>query len=194
MICKETSDMKHPDTDECEKILEGYGTPEHVRKHCRAVSSTAVAVGEALNGCGHCLDLDLIRAAGMLHDIARTEDRHWEVGADIIRKLGYEEEADIIEVHMTYSPFSDISEASETDMVCLADRVVKEDSFVGIDERVEYLIEKSRRRGHPEAEKILLEKKKETEAFILQIEEAAGMSLADIVGRGEKKESGRSQI
>lgn len=125
--------MKHPTKDECERLLNEYKTPDHVKGHCRAVANTAVTVAKALNDNDFDLDIELIQAAGLLHDIARVEDRHWDVGADLMTKLGYEEESKIIKVHMTYSPFSHIDQVTETDMVCLGDRLVKEDQYVGLD-------------------------------------------------------------
>ena len=41
---------------------------------------------------GFDLNIRLITAAGLLHDIARVEDRHWEVGAELMKKLGYNQE------------------------------------------------------------------------------------------------------
>ncbi|MEI3518953.1 MAG: HD domain-containing protein [Clostridia bacterium] len=143
--------MKHPTREECEELLEQYGTPEHVRDHCREVATTAFVIASALNEKGYDLDLELVLAAGLLHDIARVEDRHWDVGAGLMEKLGYEEESSIIRVHMRYSPFSPIAEVTETDMVCLGDRLV-EDTYVGLDSRIEYIIDKAKRNGQPEAD------------------------------------------
>jgi len=173
--------MVYPTKNECEQLLERYDTPQHVRGHCRAVAETAYTVAEALNEKGFDLDLELIMAAGMLHDIVRTQDKHWEGGADIAEKLGYAAVADIIRVHMHYSPFSDIDKVTETDMVCLGDRLVKEDRYVGIDARIQYIIDKAVRNGHPEAEPFILEKKKDTERFIEQIEKIIGKSIDSLM-------------
>ena len=175
--------MKHPTREECERLLDQYGTPEHVKGHCREVARTALTISKALNEKGAHLDLDLVLAAGMLHDIARTEDKHWEVGAGLMKELGYEEESRIILVHMKYSPFSPIEQVNEADMVCLGDRLVMEDRYVGLDARIEYIINKARRNGHPEAEKIILEKKKETRRFMDEIEKKTGIAIDRLMGR-----------
>ena len=169
--------MKHPTREECFRLLDEYGTPEHVRRHCSAVAQTAYSIASALNDNGHDLDLDLIMSAGLLHDIARVEERHWDVAADFLENLGFREESEIIRVHMTYSPFSQINNVSETDMVCLGDRLVKENEYVGIDERIQYIIDKAVRNGHEEKIPFILEKKKDTERFITQIEETIGISI-----------------
>lgn len=173
--------MRHPDRQECERLLNEYNTPEHVKRHCRAVADMACTVAEELNKYGFGLDTELVLAAGLLHDIARVEDRHWDVGADLMEKLGYHEEAKIIKVHMTYSPFSDIKNVTETDLVCLGDRTVLEDEYVGLDKRIDYVINKAKKNGNPQAEPIILEKKKQTRGFIDQIEKVIDMSLDDLM-------------
>ncbi len=185
--------MKHPTRGECEEMLYMYGTPEHVRNHCRAVADTACIVARALNDSGACLDIGLIEAAGMLHDIARTKDRHWEAGADIVREMGYDEESRIIRVHMTYSPFSDISKVNETDMVCLGDRLVKEDKYVGLDERIDYVIEKMQRNGNFDARPFILEKKKDCQRFLDQIESVIGISVDDLIRKNVRAEKNNDE-
>ncbi len=173
--------MKHPTTEECLKLLEEYKTPDRVKGHCRAVADTACCIGRALNQHGHHFNLELINAAGLLHDIARVEDRHWDVGADFAEKIGYHEEANIIRVHMTYSPFNPLPEATETDLVCLADRLVKESKYVGVDERIQYIIDKAVNSGHPEAKPRILEKKEELKMFIHDIEKEIGMTVDELM-------------
>ena len=68
-------------------------------EHSLGVARAAVKLAEALNDHGHRFDIDLIRGAALIHDIARVHDEHWIVGADIADKLGYHDEADIIRVH-----------------------------------------------------------------------------------------------
>lgn len=181
--------MKHPTREECEELLEKYGTPEHVRNHCREVARTAFVIASALNEKGYDLDLELILAAGLLHDIARVEDRHWDVGADLMEKLGYEEESRIIRVHMRYSPFSPVAEVTETDMVCLGDRLVKEGTYVGLDSRIEYIIDKAKRNGKEDAIPIILEKKEDTKRFLNEIRSVIGMTVDELMTNNEKQEN-----
>ena len=176
--------MKHPTTEECLKLLEEYGTPNQVRGHCRAVADTACRIGRALNRHGYHFDLALINAAGLLHDIARVEDHHWDAGAAFAEKLGYQQEADIIRVHMTYSPFKLLPKTTEMDLVCLADRLVKEDRYVGIEERIRYIIDKAVSSGHPEAEPRILAKKEELKAFVHDIEEEIDMTIDELMRHG----------
>ena len=109
---------------EVERLYEEYQTPEHVIAHCREVTRVACGIAEHLNLHGYHLDVDLVRGAGLAHDVARTSDEHWNVGADILQELGYESEAEIVRNHMFYN-FDCIDCLCETDMVCLGDRLVK---------------------------------------------------------------------
>lgn len=180
--------MKHPTKQECFRLLEEYQTPEHVKRHCRAVALTACTIAGALNEKGYALNLDLILAAGLLHDIARVEDKHWEVGADFLLSLGYQQESDIVRVHMTYSPFSPVEKITETDMVCLGDRLVMEDQYVGLDVRIQYVIDKMKRKHHEDAIPHVLEKSEETSRFIRDLEGVLGKTIEELMATAGAKD------
>ncbi len=158
----------------CSRLFAQYGTPAHVIRHCRAVSMVAARLGEQLNSCGFQLDIPLIRGAGLIHDVARLSEDHGGVAAEILEQLGYFDEADIVRVHMTYD-FHDFEHLDETDLVCLADRLVKEDRYVGLDERIDYILHKAP--DIPAIRRRILQKKEETRRFIDRIEAAIGRSV-----------------
>ncbi|MBQ3466542.1 MAG: HD domain-containing protein [Firmicutes bacterium] len=127
-------------------------------------------------------DLELTLAAGLLHDMARVEERHWDAAADFCLEQGLTEEAKIIRVHMQYEFIQDAMLLTEADLVCLSDRLVLEDRYVGIDERMDYIIAKAERSGNMDAKPIILRKKEETKVLLRQIEERIGMSLDELMG------------
>lgn len=174
--------QQHPDRQECLRFLLENKTPEHVIRHCQAVCDTAVKIGAAMNRHGYDFDLELVTAAGMLHDIARVEDEHWIKGGDLVERLGYPQEAAIIRAHMFYT-FSPIESFNETDLVCLGDRLVKEDKYVGLEKRIQYVIEKvERTRGSdPDVRAKILDKKKQTADLISRIEEIIGTTLEQLM-------------
>lgn len=175
---------KHPDRDLCMQYLKEYNTPVHVIGHCRAVAETAYRIAEELNKHGYDLNLDLILAAGLTHDIARVEDEHWNRGAEFMAERGWLEEAEIIRVHMHYSPFSELKDLTETDMICLADRTVLEDTYVGLDKRMDYVIEKAIKAGRLNAREIINSKKEITRQTIIGIENIIGITLDQLM-KGE---------
>jgi len=159
---------------ECEALYEEYRTPPHVIAHCRAVSYVAYEIARLLNQRGMNLDLDLIKGAGLAHDVARVQEKHWEVGADILAARGYTDEAAIVRVHMNY-PLNDFAHLNETDMVCLGDRLVIEDHYAGLDQRFDYIINKAPHK--PEIRSHLLEIREENRKLILEIEAVLGQTL-----------------
>lgn len=173
--------VKRITEEECEALFKKYHTPEHVIGHCRAVSHTAVMIGKKLNEQGFALDIDLIKGAGLAHDVARVRDKHWEVGAEILEDLGYRDEAAIVRVHMTYD-FHAFDKLDETDLVCLGDRLVKENQYVGLNERIDYIIHKAG--DVPEKTQRILQKKAETEDFMNHIEETIGQTIDSLFTKG----------
>lgn len=170
---------KHPSREECLALLKKYNTPDHVIRHCIKVTETALKIGRALNDKGYDLDLGLIQGAGLIHDIARVEDKHWEIGAKIASGLGYHQEADIINVHMFYNCDPNQEEIKETDIVCLSDRMVKEDEYVGLENRMRYILDKFK--GNKEATDRISERIKDNEAMIGRIERIIGASIDSLI-------------
>lgn len=170
-----------PDKEKCLKLLEEYKTPEHVINHCMAVCKVAVLIAEKLNEKGYDIDIKLLQASAMLHDIARVEDMHETVGAEYLRYKGYPEVADIVKRHTSYKEFSSPENINETDILCIGDRTVREDEYVGVDARMEYIKEKAVRMGKDafvhgiEQGRILLKD------YISQLEKIMGVTLDDMM-------------
>ncbi len=57
-----------------EHYWDKWQTPIHVRKHCQKVGEVAATIGEAFVKKGILVDLNLIKTAGQLHDMARVCD------------------------------------------------------------------------------------------------------------------------
>ena len=115
----------------CMKMLTVLNVPENIIRHVRAVRDKALEIAEKLNLKGLKLDLKLIENSALLHDICRTEKHHAAAGAELVKALGFKEEADIIRQHHDLES-SDIDEAA---VVYLADKLIKEDRPVSLDER-----------------------------------------------------------
>ena len=161
------------------QLFDEYGTPEHVRRHCDAVADVAVKIGKALSSGGYDLDLELIEGAARVHDVARTEPKHDEVGAEYLIARGYPAEAELVRGHMKH-PFSDPGKVDEQDVICLADRVVREDEYVGIEKRIEYLLAKP---GiTPEGSAMIRAAMAATQIYISEIEKMIGSTLDELLG------------
>ena len=171
---------KHPSENECRELWNRYDTPLHIRKHCMAVARVAYAIAAELNRNGFELDLELIMAAGLTHDLVRLTDSHDLEGARIMNELGYTQEAEIIRVHMMYSAFSPIRFINETDLVCLGDRCVIEHEYVGVEKRYQYIIDKAISHGHPEAAAKVGQLKQDVIRLVDEIESVTGKTMEEI--------------
>ncbi len=169
----------HPSREECLALLKNYHTPDHVIRHCVMVTETALKIGRALINKGYDLDLGLIQSAGLLHDIARVEEKHWEVGADIADRLGYHQEASIIKIHMFYNCNPNRGKIDEIDIVCLSDRMVKEDEYVGLVNRMQDILEKFK--GNPEAYERISVRIKDNQTMVRKIESIIGTSIDSLL-------------
>jgi putative nucleotidyltransferase with HDIG domain len=110
-------------------LFERFSTPKNVQAHCRAVAKLATRMASHLNKQGYGLDSKLCRSAALLHDLNRLQEHHAHVAAENLRALGYEAIAKIVQVHQDGI---DLSEEmfSETNIVFLADKLVRETEIV----------------------------------------------------------------
>lgn len=124
------SKFPHPElTDSCcEKLLHAAGAPENVIAHCFAVADKAETLAAQLG-----FDAKSIRAAALLHDIARAEPRHAAVGAEWLSELGYQRVADLIKLHHGHHG----DRLDEAAVLYYADKRVSETRVVTLDERFE---------------------------------------------------------
>jgi len=83
-----------PSPEECLAMLAEVGVPEDVMRHIMAVTRLTMVVGRMVVGRGVPLDLDILEAGALLHDIGRCEVHsidHGIRGATILRKRGVSE-------------------------------------------------------------------------------------------------------
>jgi hypothetical protein len=131
--CAKNMDCFTP--DECRELLKREDVPAAIGAHGRTVADVALRIGSALIEAGCSLDLPLIRAAALVHDIARHEKDHAARGGEMLRALGMPRMAEIVEAHMDLPPYDRTGEA---EVVFLADKLVREDRFVGLNTRFEH--------------------------------------------------------
>jgi CTP:molybdopterin cytidylyltransferase MocA len=108
-------------------------TPE-VWRHGRAVAEQALHIGQALVAAGCRLNLGLIYAAALVHDMARGEPEHARHGARMLRELDLPRMAEIVEAHMDLSVAKE-DPIREAEVVFLADKLISEERFVGLAQR-----------------------------------------------------------
>lgn len=136
-----------PTPAECEAILSTRPIADPLRRHGRSVAAVARTIATRLSERGVRIDRQLVIAASLLHDIAKGEPGHAEVGASIVASLGYPAVADIIRQHLAMT--FDGTTPNEAAVVFLADKLVRMDRRVTIEERYKPSFE--RFKDQPEA-------------------------------------------
>lgn len=137
-------DYRIPSPRECRAIMTRvHPVLEPVWHHCRAVARVASVLGQALCSASPATQVNpaLIRAAALLHDIAKSAPDHARAGAEMLKKMGFPEVADIVGQHMDIS-VRPIGPPSEAEIVYLADKLVQGDQRVPLAERFDRKLEK----------------------------------------------------
>ena len=116
----------------CRQLLARLGTPPAVVAHSAAVAATACRLGVALRTSGVCLDVKLLEAAALLHDVARAAPAHAAAGAAVLDAEGYPRVAAVVRYHMQLpGPPPDLP--GEREVLYLADKLTLGDQAVDLD-------------------------------------------------------------
>ena len=165
-----------PTAAECEAMLALLNVPAPLVRHSRKVAEVACRIAEGLRGAGLTIDLDLVRAAGLLHDMAKGQLRHAEAAAARLRANAMDRVAAVVAAH-TEIEFS--GAIDERAIVYLADKLVADDRLVTIDERFRRALD--RFRDHPHAHAAACRRKTAAEQIAATIEAGVGMPLTSIL-------------
>lgn len=120
----------------CEALYEKAGLPEHIRAHCRAVGELAGSVADRLTAHGACLDIELCRSGGYLHDLCRLSGNHEAAAGVFLRREGYAALAGIAEKHKGFTEEPETI-CEESVIVRVADKLIREDKRVPLEVRYE---------------------------------------------------------
>lgn len=170
--------MSYITKDVRNELFEEYDTPRHIISHCNEVARVATLIGKKLNDVGYSLNIDVLNGAASVHDLVRLRERHDLECAKILKEKGYPIESELVKKHMKYSPFNEVNEIDEQDLLCLSDRIVLEDKYAGLEKRMEYIIRKVK--DKKDVVDIILGKKAETKELIDGIEMKIGTTIDEL--------------
>jgi putative nucleotidyltransferase with HDIG domain len=133
-----------PSLKECFRIMERLGMMVNIRRHSCVVARVAVVLGQALNRKGSRLNIRLILAGALLHDIAKTSSLrdggdHVEMGQRTVLAMGYPEVARVVGRHVDGDP-GIANLIDEAAVVNYADKRVQHDRIVPLKERFKDLV------------------------------------------------------
>ncbi len=181
LACFDTYEI--PDPDECHIILTRiHPVSTKIADHCQKVADVADNIAQKLLAADHLVNTGLIRAAALLHDIARDQKNHARAGAALIKNMGFHRVADIISGHMDL-PDPVPEKIKEKEIVYLADKCVTGSRIVLPEQRFKSALD---RFGHdPDAKKEISRRKKKALEIKQQVEKIVNMPFEDIILPGE---------
>jgi putative nucleotidyltransferase with HDIG domain len=168
-----------PTIPECETLLaKEFAAEAPLIKHCRAVSRVALTLARQLNRAGCGLDLDLLAAASLLHDVARGRKNHALEGAAMLRELGYGTVAEIVAVHMDIV-VKNGEPIGESEVLYLADKMTRRDRYVTVEERFANRLHSLE--SDPAVSKAVMERLLNAQAIRSRIEQRLGCPVSDVM-------------
>jgi len=137
----------NPTREECLRLMSKYGMLENIVSHSLKVAKVALFISSELNNKGQGIDLGLVEAASLLHDLTKTEclktkEDHAQTGSQLLKEMGYERIAEIVAQHIWLGRAGNPSRATEEEIVNYADKRVMHDRIVSLEERFSDLKER----------------------------------------------------
>ncbi len=145
-----SSDLKPriPSREQCLALMADQEMLPNIRAHSLQVARVAQVLAVHLPSLSPPLDLALLEAGALLHDIAKTEclhtkKKHTDIGAAFLEARGYPEVAEIVAQHVTLNhDHSRSDRISEAELVHYADKRVLHEDIVDLATRFRYLQER----------------------------------------------------
>lgn len=117
-----------PGPAQIQSLWERCGTPQPVREHCQAVADTARRLARRCPAANR----ELVYAAGLLHDLYRTQGReHPRLAARLLEAEGWPLLADTVARHHDLGP----APSPEAELLYLADKLIQGTRRVAWQER-----------------------------------------------------------
>jgi molybdenum cofactor cytidylyltransferase len=161
-----------PTRDECLAILDRHEVPQPVIAHSQVVTNVARKLATKLKAAGLDLNLALVVAGGLLHDLAKGQPNHAYAGAQELRDLGCPRVAEIVATHIDIGLERPLNEAQ---VVYLADKVTRGTCLVSLADR--YRAALARFAGQSEVLDAVRDRFRRAEGIKGRIESVLGLSL-----------------
>ena len=140
-LCNYSERKQMPSLEECKEIQNYFHMQTRTIRHCDKVAEIARRLVGKLKQAGHFLDEDLVVVGALLHDLAKGSANHAEVGGEWLDDLGYSPVAKVVAAH-TDLPEEAGEVIDERAVVFYADKLVKEDVEIPLDEKIQGSLQK----------------------------------------------------
>ena len=139
--------MKIPSRTDCYRIIYEMEMLDHIIIHSLQVSRVATFLVDSITTTGITINRDIVEAAALLHDITKTRslstrENHASTGAQFLDSLGYPRVADIVRQHVRLDRKPSSPLATEGEIVHYADKRVRHDQVVTLEERHRDILER----------------------------------------------------
>jgi hypothetical protein len=127
--------------------MERYSMLPNIVEHSYRVCQVASFLGKALSVPGRGLDPALVIASSLLHDITKTrslktKEKHAGTGGRLIEDLGYPQVAEVVRGHVRLPEGDTLAPLREIHIINYADKRVRHDTVVSLEERFIDLVER----------------------------------------------------
>jgi len=136
-----------PSIQECYQLMDAYRMLDNIRAHSVVVARVARLIARHLQEERIEISVEITTAGALLHDIGKTASLqtgqdHSELGRQICLNNHLDEIASIVAEHVRLKVYSLNEGFSEKEIVFYADKRVKHDQVVSLNERLAYIIER----------------------------------------------------
>jgi putative nucleotidyltransferase with HDIG domain len=133
-----------PTYDQCIALFDETKMRENIRAHSMRVADVACAIAANLKDESR-LDIDLVRAGALLHDITKTRalesgEHHDISGGEFLRQRGCFATAEIVAEHVRLTAYNPDGPLLPKEIVHYADKRVLHDRIVTLRERIDDLM------------------------------------------------------
>jgi len=136
-----------PTRETCLSLMDQEAMLPNIKAHSLQVARIALCLGKNLKAHFPELNLDLVEAGALLHDIAKTEclktrGNHALVGEEKVRAMGFDSLAPIVAQHVLLEDkYFQNGCLDEVVLVNYADKRVRHEEVVELEERFAYLVQ-----------------------------------------------------
>lgn len=176
--------MAIPSAEEARRILAARHLPAGIVRHSEGVARVAVAAARLVEAQGIPVDVRVVEAAALLHDIDKPDTRvsgepHGEVGARVLERMGFGELAAAVSSHPVTALLDEdrYPRGWEPVLVSVADKHVAQ-TFMPIDQRLDEMTQR-----HPQYRDEIDAARRGAHALEREIAEVAGLTVDELVER-----------
>jgi putative nucleotidyltransferase with HDIG domain len=171
-----------PTRAECEAILAGQSVEPSQIRHSRRVSEVAERIALALARSGLSLNVELVRAGALLHDLAKGRPDHAIVGAELLRSMDFPRVATVVGWHTELDYTA--GRLNESAIVYLADKLVRGEKLLTISQYFQPAL--TRFKNNPLELRAAQSRMATAKAVALAVETRLGAPLSSIVNGAGK--------